>query len=313
VLAYYVHDLSPFLVHFGGAIGIRFYGLAYLLGFVFGIWLYRWLAQRGYSDLRPEEVPDFIIWGAIFGVLLGGRLGYMLLYDFDAFLADPLIIFRVWDGGMASHGGFLGMALYTLWYARRHRVSWLNLGDNIAVVAPIGLFFGRCANFINGELYGRVASVPWAVQFPKEILVPGNASADRALEAAVQISPAFNSTEAIVEGSRHSAGLRAALAEILPPRHPSQIYEAFLEGVLLFALMFLLRTRFRLPNGVLAGISFIAYAAVRFAGECFREPDAPMVGALTRGQFYSLFMVLTGVAFIAAGALRPRYPHPPTS
>jgi len=311
VLAYYVHDLSPFLVHFGGAIGIRYYGLAYLLGFMGGIWLYRWLAQRGYSDLSPDEVSDFIIWGAIFGVLLGGRLGYMLLYDLDGFLADPLTILRVWDGGMASHGGFLGMALYTLWYARRHHVSWLNLGDNIAVVAPIGLFFGRCANFINGELYGRIAEVPWAVQFPKEILVPGNPVTDRVLEVAVRIDPAFNSTDVIVEGVRQSTELRAALGEILPPRHPSQIYEALLEGVLLFALMFFLRTRFRLPNGVLAGISFIAYAGLRFAGEIFREPDAPMIGTLTRGQFYSLFMVLTGLAFIAAGVLRPRYPRPP--
>ena len=159
LLAYYVHDLSPFLLKIGG-FGLRWYGLAYLAGFVIGTLLYRRLAQRGYSDLRPDQVADFITMGALFGVLLGGRLGYMLFYDPVGFLHDPLLIIRVWEGGMASHGGILGLALYTFWYARKHGFSWRNLCDNLVVVAPVGLFLGRCANFINGELYGREATFP---------------------------------------------------------------------------------------------------------------------------------------------------------
>ena len=170
-LAYFVHDLSPYLIHFGGVFGLRWYGIAYLAGFAVGILLYRRLATLGYSDLRPSQVTDFITMGALIGVLLGGRLGYMLFYDWDHFIHDPLIFFRVWEGGMASHGGIVALTLFTFWYARRHHLSWRNLGDNLVVVAPVGLFFGRCANFINGELYGRIAHVWWAVQFPKEIFL----------------------------------------------------------------------------------------------------------------------------------------------
>ena len=140
ILAYYVHDLSPFLIRFGGGIGIRWYGLSYLAGFIVGILLYKRLAVKGYSALRPDQVVDFVTMGALFGVLLGGRLGYLLFYDAGQFFHDPLIFFRVWEGGMASHGGILGFSIYTFWYARRHHLSFRNLGDNLVVVAPIGLF-----------------------------------------------------------------------------------------------------------------------------------------------------------------------------
>ncbi|HEY5812792.1 MAG TPA: prolipoprotein diacylglyceryl transferase, partial [Terrimicrobiaceae bacterium] len=169
MLAYYVHDLSPFLLRFGGNFGIRWYGLAYIAAFICGIFIVRRLSQRGYCDIPAEKVSDFIVGGALFGVLLGGRLGYMLFYDLQNFLANPLIIFRLMDGGMSAHGGILGVTFYTLWYAYRHKIAWRNIGDNLVVAAPIGLFFGRLANFINGELYGRVTSAPWAVQFPKEL------------------------------------------------------------------------------------------------------------------------------------------------
>jgi phosphatidylglycerol---prolipoprotein diacylglyceryl transferase len=308
-LAYYVHDLSPFLIRLGDGFGLRWYGLAYLTGFVVGIMLYRRLAVLGFSDLRPDQVADFITMGALIGVLLGGRLGYMLFYNREGFFRDPLLFFRVWEGGMASHGGILGLTLYSLWYARKHRLPWRNLGDNLAVVAPVGLFFGRCANFINGELYGRITYVAWAVQFPKEILFYTPERLDPLLAKAARIDPSLGSPEALVEGVATSPALRDLLASELPPRYPSQLIEALLEGLLLFVLLWTLRTRVRLPDGVLCGVFFIAYAAVRILGECFREPDAPLTGFLTRGQFLSLFLVLAGALFLLSAFLKPRYPR----
>lgn len=308
MLAYYIHDLSPFLIQVGG-FGVRWYGLAYLMGFVAGILLYRRLAVLGYSDLRPDQVGDFITMGALFGVLIGGRLGYMLFYDAQGFFHDPLIFFRVWEGGMASHGGILGLTLYTLWYARRHRISFLNLADNLVVVGPVGVFFGRCANFINGELYGRVAHVFWAVQFPKEILFYTTDKLDRLLAKAAAINPSFCCPEGVISGVGESASLRELLAVELAPRYPSQLVEALLEGLFLFALLWLLRTRVRVANGVLTGVFFIAYALVRIFGECFREPDAPLTGSLTRGQFLSLFMILVGILLLLWAGWKPSYPR----
>lgn len=312
LFAYYVHHLSPFLVQFGGGFGIRWYGLAYVAGFIAGILLYRRLARQGYSDLKPEAVTDFIVAGAIFGVVIGGRLGYMLLYDFHGFLANPLILFKLWEGGMSSHGGIVGLALYTLWYARKHRMSWRNLSDNFVVVAPLGLLFGRIANFINGELYGRATKVAWAMQFPKELYDAGTpaqlAVREAGIRAAVAIDPAWNTPETIEEAARHSEPLRQALAAVLTPRHPSQLYEAALEGAFLFALLWLLRTRVRMPNGVLTGTFFLAYAAVRILGEIFREPDAPLTGPFSRGQFLSFFLVALGIATLAWAWKRPTWP-----
>jgi phosphatidylglycerol:prolipoprotein diacylglycerol transferase len=307
-LAYYVHDLSPFLIHFGGGVGLRWYGLAYLAGFLVGILLYRRLAQRGYSDMPPSQVPDFITMGALFGVLLGGRLGYLLFYDSARFLHDPLIFFRVWEGGMASHGGIIGLTLYTLWYARRHGLSFLNLADNLVVVGPVGLFFGRCANFINGELYGRVTTAFWAVQFPKEIHAYDPERLGPLLEKTSRLDPSFCTPDAVVEGVSLSMPLRELLAAEIAPRYPSQLVEAVLEGGVLFALLWILRTRVRLPDGVLCGVFFIAYAVLRVIGEGFREPDAPMTAGLTRGQFLSLFMILAGFLFLLSSRMNPRYP-----
>ncbi len=307
ILAYYVHDLSPFLIRFSGEIGIRWYGLSYLAGFLVGILLYRRLAAKGYSDLKPDQVVDFITMGALFGVLLGGRLGYLLFYDADRFLHDPLIFFRVWEGGMASHGGIIGFALYTLWYARRHRLSFRNLGDNLVVVAPIGLFFGRCANFINGELYGRITDVAWAVQFPKEMFLYPPESLERLISRTSALDPKFNSPDAIIGGVAQSEPLRVLLAGEIAPRYPSQLIEASLEGVLLFSLLWFMRTKCRVSDGVLTGVFFISYALVRIFGECFREPDAPLTGSFTRGQFLSLFMILVGLFFLIWAWMRPRY------
>jgi phosphatidylglycerol:prolipoprotein diacylglycerol transferase len=278
LLAYYLHDLGPFLIQFNEHLGIRWYGLAYVLAFLCGGLLYRYLAQKGYSELDPHRVSDFITWGAIFGVVLGGRLGYVLFYGLDRYLQHPIDIFKVTDGGMSSHGGIIGLVLFTWWYARRHKLSWLGIGDNLVVVAPIGLFFGRLANFINGELFGRPATVPWAMQFPAELSDPP-------------------SHELI----RNDPVVRERLHEILTPRHPSQLYEAFLEGIVLFAILWVMRTRMRVPRGVLTGTFFVCYAILRMIGEIFREPDAPLTAGLTRGQFLSVFMIIGGILFILAG------------
>jgi phosphatidylglycerol:prolipoprotein diacylglycerol transferase len=307
ILALYIHDLSPFLLRIGG-FGLRWYGLAYLAGFVIGTLLYRRLARLGYSDLRPDQVADFITMGALFGVLLGGRLGYMLFYDLNGFLHNPLLFFRVWEGGMASHGGILGLALYTLWYARKNGLSWRNLCDNLVVVAPIGIFLGRCANFINGELYGRAADVFWAVQFPKEILFWSPGRREELLARASAIDPAFASPDVLISAVSSSLQLRALLSTLLTPRYPSQIVEALLEGAFLFALLWILRTRVRLPDGVLTGVFLIGYAVVRILGECFREPDASLTAGMTRGQFLSLFMIVSGILFLVWAWLGPRYP-----
>ena len=173
LFAYYIHQLSPFIVRFGGNFGLHWYGFAYVMAFICGYALYHRLAAQGYGELPPEKVADFITLAAIFGVMLGGRLGWVLFYGLDKVRAHPLDAFKLWEGGMASHGGILGLVIFTWVYARWQKVSWPGIGDNLVVVAPIGLFFGRVANFINGELWGRVITSPhppaWAMQFPKEL------------------------------------------------------------------------------------------------------------------------------------------------
>jgi len=295
---YFVDNLSPFVFRIGENAGVRWYGLSYFLGFVLGALLLRWLSRRGYCALSPAKVVDFITYAALFGVILGGRLGYLLFYRLHQTIADPLSIVKVWDGGMSSHGGIIGLTLFTLFYARWHRLSWLSLADNLAVVAPVGLFLGRCANFINGELYGRATTVPWAMQFPKELLdfpEQGN----RALSMTQAIEPSIRSLDVLIEQARHDPGLLPVLRATLTPRHPSQLYEALLEGAFLFLCLWFLRVRTKQPRGMLAGLFCLLYAAVRFIGENFREPDAPLTGPFTRGQALSAILVLMGVSFVA--------------
>ncbi len=310
MLAYFLDDFDPFIFHIWGGFGPRWYGLAYVLAFACGFWLLRVLAERGYTELRIEQVGDFITWGALFGVMLGGRLGYVLFYQ-PQMLREPLSIFAVWQGGMSSHGGMLGLIAFTFWYSWRHKISWTNLGDNLVVVAPIGLFFGRCANFINGELYGRLTNVRWAMLFPKEILDAQNgAEAERALAVAQQIDPSLTSPETVVNALQSHPLLREKMRFILTPRHPSQIYEALLEGVLLFLILWLVRTRTRQPDGVLTGLFFVCYAIFRIVVEYFREPDASLIAGFTRGQFFSFFLIAIGLAFIVMGKIRDRRASP---
>ena len=200
LIAYYLDNFSPFMVKFGPHFGIRWYGFSYLLAFFCGFLLLRWLAQRRFCALPADKVGDFILVAAL-GVVVGGRLGYVLFYRPWQLLVDPLFIFRIWDGGMSSHGGMIGLTLAVFLYGRRQHVPWLSLADNIAVVAPVGLFLGRCANFINGELYGRAATVPWAMQFPKEALDLPEIGA-RTLAAAHAAQPTVGDLETVIEQAR---------------------------------------------------------------------------------------------------------------
>lgn len=267
-LAYWVHNLSPFLGPHWGNLGIRYYGLGYVLGFLTAAWLLARYARAGRSQLPAAKIGDLMV-ALVVGVMLGGRLGSFFLYHPEQLISDPLSFFRVWEGGMASHGGFIGVALALAWFARSAKLSFRHLGDLITSVAPPGLFFVRVANFINGELWGRPTRVPWAVIFPN--------SADPGTPVRLML-----------------------------PRHPSQLYEAALEGLLLLAYM---QWRFwrsdvvRTHPGRLSGEFLIAYAVVRAIGETFREPDASLILGLSRGTFYSIFVVAAGLVLIAR---RPR-------
>jgi len=308
MIACWVHSLDPFAIQFGNGFGIRWYGIAYLAAFAAAYFVYLYLAKRGFSVIPAAKVGDFITGCAVFGVLIGGRLGYMLFYDFEGFARDPFVFFRVWEGGMSAHGGILGVVLYTLWYAWRHNVNWPGLGDNLVVGSALGLFFGRLANFINGELYGRAASVPWAVKFPQEVYELPPEAQRSVLEKAQGVLGQPAGLEQVIAAAPHSAELRAAIADDLTPRHPSQLYEGLLEGLLVFVVLWFLRTRVRTASGVITGAFFIGYAVLRSIGEMFRYPDAGYVAVLTKGQFLSVFLLLIGVGFLVAAKLRPTYP-----
>jgi len=309
MFAYYLHNLDPFIFRISGNVGPRWYGMAYVLAFVFAWLLLRVLSRRGFLDLPQAALGDFVTWVALFGVMIGGRLGYVFFYRPDM-LRDPASILRVWEGGMSSHGGIIGVVVFTLIYSRRHKLPWTNPGDNLCVVAPIGLFLGRCANFINGELYGRVTNVRWAVQFPKELLDPANsAQASNAVSTVQYFDSSIKSTEQMIESVRANPKIAEILRGILSPRHPSQLYEAALEGLVLFSILWFVRTRFRTPNGFITGLFLIVYSVLRIIVENFREPDAPLVGMFTRGQFYSFFTIAIGIGFIVVARRNPSYPR----
>jgi phosphatidylglycerol:prolipoprotein diacylglycerol transferase len=306
MFAYYLHNLSPFIFKLREGIGLRWYGFAYVMAFLCGYWLYLRLSKQGYAEIPPEKVGDFITWGAIFGVMVGGRVGYVLFYDFAPFLHDPLLLFRVWDGGMSSHGGMIGLIVFTLYYARRHHYSWTGIGDNLCVVAPIGLFFGRIANFINGELYGRPTSVGWAMQFPSELLDNGRL-ANEAIGRMNALGLSATNAWDVVAASKTDPRVQEILRQVLTPRHPSQLYEAILEGVILFAALWYMRTRMKVPRGVITGSFFILYAVLRIIAESFREPDQWMLGPITAGQLLSVGLIVIGVAFVVYGLKTRQY------
>jgi phosphatidylglycerol---prolipoprotein diacylglyceryl transferase len=241
-----------------GPLAIRWYSLAYVTGILLGWWLIvKEHARRPLAGLTPKALDDTVVW-AVAGIILGGRLGFVLFYKPDYYLSHPGEILRLWEGGMSFHGGLIGFITAFYLFSRKHHVSFLSLMDLMACVAPIGLFCGRIANFINGELYGRISDVPWAMVFP------------------------------------HGGDL---------PRHPSQLYEAGMEGILLFTLLFALLkcTRARQYPGMLSGIFLMGYACSRITVEHFREPDTYLgffAGGITMGQILSLPMFLLGVYLV---------------
>jgi phosphatidylglycerol---prolipoprotein diacylglyceryl transferase len=262
LFAYWVHDLSPFLLKFSESFGIRYYGLAYLAGFVGAAWLLHVYWRKGRSPYPLNTITDLMTF-VVLGVLIGGRLGYFFLYQLGSLREDPFMFFRVWEGGMASHGGFAGVLVALWWWGRKRGVPLLPVADVVVTTAPLGLFFGRIANFINAELVGKTTTVAWAVIFPHNEI-------------------------------DHQLGRPAV------PRHPSQLYQAALEGLVLLAYMHwrFWRSDARAQPGRLSGEFLIAYAIVRMIGELFREPDASLLFGVSRGTFYSVFLIIAGAWLI---------------
>jgi phosphatidylglycerol:prolipoprotein diacylglycerol transferase len=279
---HWIHDLSPFLIEIRPGIGLRWYGLAYLAGLLWGYWMVRRWVLRCRVPLALGEIQDFVLFAGL-GMIIGGRVGYCLLYNLEGTLRDPLYLLRVWEGGMASHGGIIGLTVGCWWFARRRGRSFLVLGDLIAATGPMGIALGRIANFINGELWGRPSNVPWAVIFPDSVPVP--------------------------EGLPASQGLAWQIANAVP-RHPSQLYAAFLEGFILLAILLPIHARHRRP-GLTGGLFFVLYAVGRFFGEFFREPDVGQpvfFGWMTKGQLYTVPLFIAGLVMVALVLRRPARP-----
>ena len=263
--------IDPVVVQLG-PLAVRWYGLMYLFGFALAWWLGRRRARRPGSVVGPAEMDDLLFYGAL-GVIVGGRLGYTLFYSFDTWLGDPLQILRIWEGGMSFHGGFLGVLLAMAWYGRRSGRRFFELTDFIAPLVPLGLFAGRVGNFINGELWGGPGDVAWAMQVP-----------------CAQF-PAL---------CWDKLGLPAGTA-LTPPLHPSQLYEAALEGLLLFLLLWWFSARPR-PVMAMSGLFLVGYGAGRFLVEFVRMPDAHLGylagGWVTMGQLLSAPMVIAGAVLL---------------
>lgn len=317
-LAFYLHDLDPYALKLWEGGPIRWYGLSYLAGFLIAYWIVRWIAGSGRSPMRPHLAGDMIIASAL-GVVLGGRLGYALFYQpalLWTFTSHP----PFWDllainkGGMASHGGMIGAIVALAWFARRHRLPLGHLLDLGALATTWGFFFGRMANFVNGELYGRgPTDVPWAVKFPQE-MAQWDTKRLAELDALIPLLPPeaapttydqliHHLIAAIQSGNEQVA---AAIEPLLMPRHPSQIYEALLEGLLLFAVLAAAWLRPRRPL-VISSLFCVVYAVVRIIGEQFREPDAG-IGfqwlGLTRGQWLSVGLLIAGLVLLVVAARR---------
>lgn len=240
-----------------GPLAVHWYGLMYLFGFA-AFWLLgRQRARQAWRGMSAQGVEDLLFYGVI-GVILGGRLGFCLLYQPEWYLTHPLDIFKVWQGGMSAHGGIVGSILAIAYYARRQKTSFLTVADFVAPLVPLGLMFGRLGNFINGELWGRAAdpTLPWAMIFEN--------------------------------------------SGTLVPRHPSQLYEAFLEGALLFTVLWLFSRKPR-PAGAVGALFCLGYGLVRFVVEYFREPDSYLglgLFGLSRGQWLSLPVMALGLVVL---------------
>jgi phosphatidylglycerol:prolipoprotein diacylglycerol transferase len=257
--------LSPVALHIW-RFDLRWYSLAYLAGIFLGYWYLLKLTKKPGSPLGRRHADDLVFYAAL-GVILGGRLGYVLFYNLSEYLRHPIEILKLWDGGMSFHGGVIGTSLGIFYLARKEKLSWLRIHDYVACCVPFGLFFGRLANFVNQELWGAKTTVPWAIRFH----------------------------EVNAFGQQYLG----------PPRHPSQLYEAFLEGIVLFAILAWMfwKTEARYQPGKLVGAFLFFYGCFRFGIEFIREPDSQLIQFaqmthLHMGQWLSLPMILGGLYFM---------------
>ena len=250
-----IHSFDPVLINFG-FMSIRWYSLAYIFGILFGWWYGKKIIIQKFKNLEKKaEIKQFddLITYLIISMIVGGRLGYVIFYNFSFYTSNPIEIIKIWEGGMSFHGGLIGIIIGTYLFSLKTKTQILFFLDVIACVSPIGIFLGRIANFINGELIGKVTSVPWAIIFP---------SIDMA------------------------------------PRHPSQIYEAFLEGVLLFYILRFMISKKGYKIGTCSYMFLILYGIFRSISEYFREPDAHigyLFGVMSTGTFLSLIMIIAGL------------------
>ena len=243
------HNIDPIIISFG-VLKVSWYSMSYVTGILFG-WHYSgYLAQKFDLQITKKQIEDFITW-IIISIIIGGRLGHVLFYDLDEYLANPIDILKTYEGGMSFHGAIIGVLIASLLYSRKHKIKLSTITDIIVTIAPFGIMLGRMANFINGELYGRATNVPWGIVFPD--------------------NPEF-------------------------PRHPSQIYEAFSEGLLLFLIMNFMVFKYRAFHKpfLQTGLFLILYGIFRSICEIFREPDG-IFWFLTEGQLLSIPMIISGI------------------
>ena len=252
-MIFYQPSIDPVIVSLG-YFDIRWYSIAYVLGFIIGSIFIKYLNKQKLNLLTDKQIDNFFIW-AVIGVIIGGRLGYVIFYQTSYMYLDPLYIFKIWTGGMSFHGGLLGIIISIYAFCRNHNIPFFYLSDLVSIVAPIGLFFGRIANFINTELYGRVTDFSIAMIYPKIDL---------------------------------------------QPRHPSQIYEAIMEGIVIFIILmiFFYKTKSNPSTGKISGLFLILYSIFRFLIEFMREPDSHIgliFGIASMGQILSIPLLLAGI------------------
>lgn len=315
-IATYIHNLDPIIIDIPGTpLALRWYGLAYVAGFVLGYYVLLLLSKRNLFCIEQKKLGDFVTLICICGVLLGGRLGEFFFYwlpehGFSGFLNDPTWVLRVWEGGMASHGGILAVIITGIWYAWKHKISAVQLIDGVAIVSPIGLFFGRVANFINGELYGRIAeaSNPIAMKFPQELftlppqqqiqsMVAVEHAVGNSIRNLAQPGEAFFDT--LTRICRENDAASEALGQFLNPRYPSQLFEAVGEGLIIFVVLLSIRLLWRnAPAGIFSALFAFIYAAARITCECYKEPDAAVWNGITQGQLLSILIAILGIPFL---------------
>lgn len=327
----WLHNLDPFLIQFSGGMGIRWYGLAYVTGFIGTFLFMKWFSEKKISPITVDQASDFLT-SAILGVLIGGRLGYALFYSpqlFTDFRSEVPFwgVLAVWEGGMASHGGFLGVFIACAYFSWKNKIPFPHLGDLSAICATFGIGLGRFANFINGELMGRACApdFPLAVKFPQDIYrwigySPEKLEKLKAPAELLGINPGqFNTwldnigayrskfygmTDQIIAKIQNGdQAMMEAVRPILEPRHPSQIYASFTEAWIPLAILMFLWRKPRKP-GLIGSLYILIYVVGRIINEYFRLPDAHIADlsqqplGISRGQFISLWFFLIGLGFL---------------